>query len=195
MSCAALYLVVSAVIGAALLSAPKPAARTVPPRAPTYVADTPGSTTITTRQAPPGYEIVTGPQTVQTVIPVGWRVARSGGPGAMRATDPADAGRFVGFGGAPARDADLGTARVEDETSFAARTTDYRRITLNLATYAGHPAVEWEYRHEDGGGPQRVRALYWRVDGVEYFVSAAGPEPQWPRMKPVYDEMVANSRP
>jgi hypothetical protein len=55
--------------------------------------------------------------------------------------------------------------------------------------------VEWEFLHDDGRGTQRVHALYWLVDGTEYFVFVSGPDEQWARMKPVYDAMVANSRP
>lgn len=202
-SCAALYLVVSVVIGAALLTTPQPdTAAGVQARLPTYVADqdprgTEDSTTtvVTTRPPPNGFQRVTGPELVQTVIPIGWHVARGGAPGAMRATDPSDSGLFVGFGGAQAPAEDIADAHAASETKFAERTTDYERIDLNRATYAGHPAVEWEYQHNDGSGPQHVRALFWQVDGVEYFIFASGPEPRWQRMQPVYDEMVAHSRP
>ena len=198
-SCAALYLVVSAVVGVALLASPRPA----PPGVavsddPTSVAERNAGqppTTATPPRPPHGFQRVTGPEMVQTVIPLGWRVARGGAPGAMRATDPADGGRFVAFGGAPAPDQDLATTRVVNETKFAARTDDYERIDLIRATYAGHPAVEWEYEHDDGSGPQHVRALFWQVDDVEYFIVASGPVQHWQRMRPIYDQMVANSRP
>ncbi|MCT2585075.1 hypothetical protein [Actinophytocola gossypii] len=196
-SCAALYLVVSAVVGAALLSTPQPEKVRVPAAdGPTHIADRGTESTVGTPRPPPaGYQRVTGPERVRTVIPVGWQVAKGGAPGAMRATDPADSGRFVGYGGAPASPEDIATVHAENETRFAERTDDYRRIELNRANYAGHPAVEWQYEHDDGSGPQRVRALFWQVDGIEYFIYASGPRPQWQRMQPIYDEMVANSRP
>lgn len=198
-SCAALYLVVSAVIGAALLATPQPVPAGVAARGnPTSVADRDSgdtTTVVTTRPPPDGFQRVTGPEMVQTVIPIGWNVARGGAPGAMRATDPSNSGRFVGYGGAPAPKVDIAQAHVANETKFAELTADYERIDLNRATYAGHPAVEWEYQHDDGSGPQHVRALYWHVDGIEYFVFASGPKQQWSRMRPIYDEMVANSRP
>lgn len=201
MSCAALYLVVSAVIGAALLATPRPGPVQVAGRNdPTSVAerntrDGDTTTVFTTHPPPSGFQRVTGPQMVQTVIPLGWQVARGGAPGAMRATDPADSGRIVGYGGAPAADEDIAVTHVTDETRFAERAAGYERIDLNRATYAGHPAVEWEYQHDDGSGRQHVRALFWHVEGVEYFIFASGPEPQWDRMQLIYDQMVANSRP
>ncbi len=200
MSCAALYLVVSAMIGAALLATPQPEAEAgVRPTMPTYVADQDSrdstTTVTTTRPAPNGFRRVTGPQLVQTVIPIGWKVARGGAPGAMRATDPSDSGQFIGYGGAPAVAGDIADAHAESETKFAERTAQYERIDLNRATYAGHPAVEWEYYHNDGSGQQHVRALFWQVEGIEYFIFASGPETAWQRMLPIYDEMVANSRP
>lgn len=198
--CAVVYLVVSAVLGAALLIRPEVPAVAVPGGTPpTYVADqgSRGETTtvVTTPPPPQGYQRVAGPAKVETVIPVGWTIARAGGPGAMRATDPSDSGRFVGYGGAPATSTDIASIHVAQETKFAQRTSEYNRISLNRATYAGHPAIEWEYEHNDGSGTQHVRALFWIVNGVEFFIFASGPQVQWSRMLPLYDEMVASSRP
>jgi hypothetical protein len=113
----------------------------------------------------------------------------------MRASDPSDAGRFIGYGGAPTASTDIAGMHLDLERQFSARTADYRRIDLNRATYAGNPAIEWEYEHDDGTGVQHVRALYWLVEGVEYFVYASGPANGWPGMHPIYDQMVAHSRP
>lgn len=194
---AALYVVVSAVLGAALLVRPEvPSAASPTPSSPTYVAEEDSRPTSTRpHPVPRGFQRVSGPAKIQTVIPVGWRIARAGGPGAMRASDPSDAGRFIGYGGARAAGTDLAAAHVAIETQFADRATDYQRVLLNRATYGGHPAIEWEYRHNDGSGLQHVCALYWQVDGIEYFVYASGDDNEWSRMRPVYDAMVANSRP
>lgn len=195
MCCAAGYVVVSAVLGAALLVRPEIESAATPGSSlPTYVADKDPRDT-TTRPPPQGFQRVAGPASVQTVIPIGWRIARAGGPGAMRASDPSDAGRFLGYGGAPSATADIVELRLLAETDFAARATDYKRLRLDSATYGGHPAVEWEYEHDDGSGPRHVCALYWLADDTQYFVYASGPAEQWSRMRPIYDAMVANSRP
>jgi hypothetical protein len=194
--CAAAYLLVSTVLGATLLVRPEVSPAADPgPAPPTYTSDDGSHTATTTSRPPRGFERVSGPADIQTVIPLGWRIARAGGPGAMRAADPADAGRFLGYGGAPAPGDDLAGRHLEAESQFAERATDYRRIALNRAVYGGHPAVEWEYEHDDGSGLQHVRALYWMVEGAEYFIFASGPAEQWSRMQPIYDAMVANSRP
>ncbi len=194
---AAGYVVVSAVLGAALLIRPEvpSAASDSPP--PTYVMGEGARTTTTASRPPPhGFQRVAGPEQVQTVIPIGWRIARAGGPGAMRASDPSDAGRFLGYGGAPSASTDIAAEHLTAETRFAERATGYERLSLNRATYGGHPAIEWKYEHHDGSGVQRVCALYWLVEGTEYFVYASGPAEQWSaRMQPIYDAMVANSRP
>lgn len=200
LTCATAYLVVSAAVGAALLAMPKtnlpPAGSTT-----TYVSeDRPstfgdGALTTTLPPTPAGFQRIEGPVRMQTVIPTGWQVVTAGAPGAMRAVDPTDAARLVGYGGAKTTSPDIVQVHVDHEDRFADRATNYERVHLNRATYGGHPAVEWEFRHDDGRGTQRVRALYWLVDGVEYFVFAAGPDEQWARMQPVYDAMVANSRP
>jgi hypothetical protein len=191
---AAAYLVVSVAIGTALLAMPKTdAAGQGNPT--TYIADDTLRDSITTSPVPAGFQTVEGPVGLRTVIPDGWRTVTAGGPGALRAVDPADPGRIVGYGGAKAASPDIVGVHVAYESRFAARTTNYRRVDLNKATYAGHPAVEWEFLHEDGRGTQRVHALYWLVKDTEYFVFASGPDEQWSRMKTVYDAMVANSRP
>ena len=188
-SFAAAYLVVSAAVGAVLLAMPK----TDPAGNPaTYISD---ETVPTPSSAPTGFEWVSGPEDLSTVIPYGWRTVSAGGPGAMRAVDPSDASRVVGYGGARASSTDIVAVHVAYESRFAQRTAEYRRLDLNSATYGGHPAVEWEFLHRDGGGVQRVHALYWLVGDVEYFVFASGPDAQWSRMRPVYDAMVAHSRP
>ncbi|TDV53985.1 hypothetical protein [Actinophytocola oryzae] len=192
---AAAYLVVSAAVGVVLLTMPKaevPAAGN-----PTsYISEDGGQAPeIMVSPAPAGFSRVNGPAGIETVVPDGWQTVAAGGPGAMRAVDPSEPGRIVSYGGAPMTSPDLVGVHLSYEQRFAERTTDYRRVDLNSATYGGHPAVEWEFTHQDGAGPQRVHALYWLVDTTEYFVIASAPDDQWSRMKPVYDAMVANSRP
>jgi hypothetical protein len=188
---AAAYLVVSAAIGLVLLSMPKQDANGIG-NPTSYISDDTAPSPVVT---PAGFQRVAGPEGMETVIPDGWRSVAAGGPGAVRAYDPSDPGRIVGFGGAKAAQGDFVQAHLTYEDGFKKRTTDYRRVDLNSATYGGHPAVEWEFVHEDGPGVQRVHALYWLVDETEYYILASGPDDQWSRMKPVYDAMVANSRP
>lgn len=197
------YLVVSAIVGVALLTMPNNNTVQLPAIPPNYMSDdgaggraaSPAESEAT-RVAPTGFQFVSGPANVQTVIPIGWQTVTAGGPGAMRASDPSDAGRMVGYGGARAESTDLVETRLAEETSFAERTASYERIDLTRASYAGHTAVEWEFTYDDGRGTQHVRALYWLVNEVEYFVAASGAEAVWEtRMKPIYDAMVAHSRP
>jgi hypothetical protein len=190
---AAAYLVVSVAIGAVLLTMPKTDA--AGEGNPTYIADDTLPDATATSQAPAGFQHVEGPAGLRTVVPDGWRTVTAGGPGALRAVDPSDPGRIVGYGGAKAAAPDIVGVHVAYESRFAQRTTNYRRVDLNKATYGGHPAVEWEFLHDDGRGTQRVHALYWLVGDTEYFVFASAPDAQWARTKTVYDAMVANSRP
>jgi hypothetical protein len=191
-SFAVAYLLVSATVGVVLLAMPKTDAAAGNPA--TYISDD-TLPAPETSAAPTGFQWVSGPENLATVIPYGWQTVEAGGPGAMRAVDPSDAELVVGYGGAKATSPDLVAVHVAYEERFADRTTDYRRLDLNSATYGGHPAVEWEFVHRDGGGVQRVHSLYWLVGDVEYFVFASGPDAQWGRMRPVYEAMVAHSRP
>jgi len=191
---AAAYLVVSAAVGAVLLTMPKTdAAGAEDPT--TYISSDGASPTELSSSAPAGYQRVNGPAELSTVIPDGWRAVSAGGPGALRAVDPSDPARIIGFGGARASSPDIVRVHLAYESGFASRTVAYRRLDLNSATYGGHPAVEWEFQHRDGRGLQRVHALYWLVGDVEYFVFASAPDEEWSRMKPVYDALIANSRP
>lgn len=191
---AATYLMVSAVVGVVLLTMPK--ADPAGGMSSAYISEgTIPTPEIMTSPAPAGFQWVQGPEGIETVIPDGWRTVAAGAPGAMRAVDPSDAARVVGYGGAKAESDDLVDTHIRYEQGFADRTTAYRRVDLNSATYGGHPAVEWEFVHQDGGGLQRVHSLYWLVGGVEYFLFVSGPDAQWTRLQPIYDAMVANSRP
>lgn len=192
---AAAYLVVSALVGVVLLTMPK-AGLPTPDSQTSYVSgDATPSPEIMVSPAPAGFAYVRGPEDMETVIPDGWQAVAAGGPGALRAVDPSNPERVVGYGGATATSTDIVGVHIAYEQDFAANTTAYRRLDLNSATYGGHPAVEWEFVHRDGRQLQRVHALYWLADGIEYFVFASSPNDQWARMKPVYDAMVANSRP
>lgn len=191
---AATYLVVSAVVGVVLLAMPKTDATDAGGQS--YLSeDSVPNPNIMVSPAPAGFQWVNGPADLETVIPTGWKSVAAGQPGAMRAVDPSDPVRVVGYGGAAATSNDLVRVHLTYEESFAGRTTAYRRLDLNSATYGGHPAVEWEFVHRDGRDLQRVHALYWLAGGVEYFVFASSPDDEWNRMVPVYDAMVANSRP
>jgi hypothetical protein len=219
------YLAVSATVGITLLVSPKPPGaqatptvttlesakerdpRDVPRVIPNSSDDSgargttstttppPTTTPAPTSTAPAGFQRVSGPAGIQTVIPNGWRTMRSTGPGSAQASDPDDAGRYVKYGGSPAPGIGIEPSHIEYEHGFAARSIDYRRIALSSATYGGHDAVEWEFEHHDGTRLLHVRSLYWRTSGNEYFVLAAAPTTKWPAMLPVYDAMVANATP
>jgi hypothetical protein len=164
----------------------------VPTTRPTTTRSTSSSLALS---APDGFQRVSGPAGVFTVIPAGWSAVRSTGPGALQAADPAGTGRYVKFGGSVAPQIAIDLSHIQYENGFAARSADYRRIALSLATYGGHEAVEWEFEHRDGPNISHVRSLYWRVGGKEYFVLASAPVAQWAQMRPIYDTMVANTDP
>jgi membrane protein implicated in regulation of membrane protease activity len=221
------YLLVSILLGVALLNAPKVAAGAAAPVASTPTiaypdptdnpaipvpgtpddSGTTGTTTTTTTTrapttttspapfVPAGYQPVTGPAGLRTVIPAGWHPVRTTGPGAMQATDPADADRFVKYGGSVASDLGIEPAHIQYENGFALRTPDYKRLELSSAAYDGHDAVVWEFEHRDGGAVLHVRSLYWRANGKEYFVLASAPASRWDAMAPIYNTMVANASP
>jgi hypothetical protein len=215
------YLLVSVVLGVAVLTVPKPAETAAAPAASTPTTESGTSVPTTaddsrshggasstttvphptslaappTPPAPPGFRWVSGPGGIRTVIPTGWRTTRSTGPGSMQATDPADPGRFVKFGGSAAPTLGIESLHVQYENDFALRENNYQRLVLESASYGGHDAVQWEFEHRDGAGVSHVGSLYWRANGKEYFILASAPISEWAQMKPIYDVMVANADP
>ena len=80
------------------------------------------------------------------------------------------------------------------EERFADRTTAYKRVDLNSATYGGHPAVEWEFLHgtaEDCSGSTPCTGWWTRRVLRVRLRPGRAVDPH----APVYDAMVANSRP
>ena len=210
------YVAVSTVLGATLLAAP-PAPQAGPPPATTYVyepsAPSPSGQTrstpdpssrplITTPSPsmvampiPEGYQRVAGPGGLVTTVPEGWTITRSSGPGAVQATDPADADRFVRYGGAPHPATSLNQSHVDYAKTFGDAKPGYRAVRLDAVVYRGRPAVEWEFTHDTEAGPRHARSLYWRIDGIEYFIYAASSEPRWTETEAVYQTMMANTEP
>lgn len=178
------------------------AARTTPqPPVSTTSSATQKETTRTTTEqaaprldAAPGYQPVTGPGGMTTVVPDGWLSSRTTGPGAMEAIDPADPLRFVKYGGSEAVD-DLVSTHLDYEESYSARTEGYDRALLQSLVFHDSPAVEWEFDVAGPSGQQHYRSIYWRANGFEYFVLASAPTTRWAALKPAYDAMLAAATP
>ncbi|WP_054050881.1 hypothetical protein [Alloactinosynnema sp. L-07] len=211
------YAAVSAVVGAVLLVAPKEskagsAAPTTtyifapPPAfgpADTQTPITPGpdggattaSPSMVALPVPDGFERVAGPGGLVTTIPKGWIITRAAGPGAMQATDPAEPSRQVRYGGAPAPAADLLQSHVDYEAVFSRSKAAFHRLSLGTTTYHGVTAVDWEFEHDTADARRRVHSMYWRIEGVEYFVYAAADADKWGQMLPIYHAMIDNATP
>ncbi|PPK64783.1 hypothetical protein CLV40_11721 [Actinokineospora auranticolor] len=192
-------------MGTVLLNAPKdpdPTAQSTP----IYVytdAPTPEPTTPTTSPkpsrvampVPEGYQRVAGPGGLVTTIPSGWKITRSGGPGAMQATDPDDPGRYVRYGGSAAPAAGIVESHVAYEKTFGSAKPNFTRLSLGTTTYHGTQAVDWEFEHDSPTGRRRAHSMYWRVGGIEYVLYASSTSARWSDTKPVYDTMVDNATP
>ncbi len=198
------YVAVSAVVGVSLLVAPKdPVVQALPDYA--YVSPqtgAPGTGATTTpgpsrvaMPVPAGYQRVMGPGGLVTTIPTGWTVTRSTGPGAMQATDPADPTRFVRYGGSPAPAVDLVRSHVDYERTFSASKPNFARKSLGTTRYHGVLAVDWEFQHDSSAGRRHVHSMYWRIDGIEYFLYATATTARWPETAPVYRTMIDNAAP
>jgi hypothetical protein len=144
---------------------------------------------------PEGYERVAGPGGLVTTVPKGWPITRSTGPGSMQATDPADPNRHVRYGGAFAPADDLLQSHVDYEATFAATKRNFTRLSLGTTTYHGVLAVDWEFEHDVDGVRRHVHSMYWRINGVEYFIYASSTSDSWPRTLPIYHAMIDHVTP
>jgi hypothetical protein len=204
------YLVVSGLVGSALLltshrkaagaTPTPPAPVTTAPAGPTAPSDTtsPPQTTVPsatgTSGPPSGYQQVSGPPGMTTVVPTGWpvRLLRAG---VMIADDPADPGRFVELGGSAVSDADMLGAHLRYEHDFVPTHPGYTRLRLESATYHSFPAVDWEFEWVKSGVQRHAHILYWQTGGVEYFVYASSTAAGWGETETIYNSMVASSTP
>ncbi|GLZ39113.1 hypothetical protein Acsp05_27370 [Actinokineospora sp. NBRC 105648] len=144
---------------------------------------------------PEGFARVAGPGGIVTTIPVGWLVTRSSGPGAMQATDPADPNRYVRYGGAPVPSTDLVESHVDYERTYSATRKNFLRYSLGTTTYHGVQALDWDFEHDVPDGKRRAHSMYWRVNGIEYFLYASSTTPRWPETLPIFHTMIDNTTP
>lgn len=205
----------STVLGASLLAAPP--APDSPAAAPTHyiyqpTAPTPSGRSVTEAPSqrplittpspsmvampiPEGFQRVAGPGGLVTTVPKGWTITRSTGPGAVQATDPADPERFVRYGGSTPPAQSLNESHVDYAKRFGAGKPGYVSVRLDALTYRGMPAVEWEFEHDSAAGRRHAKSLYWRVEGIEFFIYAASTSERWTDTEPIYRTMMANSTP
>jgi hypothetical protein len=206
------YLVVAGALGAILLvTSAEPAGGGEPPGAvelqtPTPTRTTsqprtsrpPSRTTTTTTSpasAPTGFRRVVTQAGMTTVVPEGWPVGRCASQnGCEQSTDPANANRFLRFGGSPSPPGDLFTVQGNYERQFSQR-TGYQRIRFESTSHHGHASVDWEFEWISSGVRRHVRVLYWRAEGDDNLVYASSTADTWDQMLPIYQAMTENSTP
>ena len=162
---------------------------------PPAASTSPLETSSPSEALPDSLERVNGPAGLQTVLPRGWPTKTLPEPGSEQATDPADSRRIVKFGGAPPADGtDIMTYHQRYEQQIAKR-GGYVLIGLRPTTLRGHEAVDWEFAWDAPEGRHHVRAVYWRSDGIEYYVYVHGPEETWPDTASLAQRMLDESTP
>ncbi|GAA3433899.1 hypothetical protein [Kutzneria kofuensis] len=181
------YLVAGGLIGVALLASHGTAAVAGIPAA----VPAPSSTAPT--GPPKGFQQVSGPSGLVTVIPDGWKISsiRNG----FQADDPRNggaSGRFVRYQGV-AGEADLYTWLTAYEKQSWSTQPGYQRVQMSQQKYLNNPAVLWEFTYALNGAPRHVKILYWNAGGTQYDVYASAPAADWAQTSPLFDAMVANS--
>jgi len=181
------YLVAGGLIGVALLAS----------HASTAIAGAAAAAPVASSPAPTGppagFQQVSGPSGLTTVIPDGWQVSpiRNG----FQADDPRDGGangRFVRYQGV-AGEADLFTWLTAYEKQSWSTQPGYQRVQMSQQTHQGNPAVLWEFSYNLNGEPRHVKILYWNANGTQYDVYASAPAASWAQTSAIFDAMVAGS--
>ncbi|MFI9384367.1 hypothetical protein [Kutzneria sp. NPDC052558] len=181
------YLVAGGLIGVALLATHgSTAIAGAAAAAPTAASPAPTG-------PPAGFQQVSGPAGLTTVIPNGWQVSsiRNG----FQADDPANggaSGRFVRYQGV-AGEADLFTWLTAYEKQSWSTQPGYQRVQMSQQKYQQNPAVLWEFTYSLNGESRHVKILYWNADGTQYDVYASAPASAWAQTSPIFDAMAAGS--
>jgi hypothetical protein len=181
------YLVAGGLIGVALLASHgSTAIAGTPAAAPTPSSSAPAG-------PPAGFQQVSGPSGLVTVIPDGWKTSsiRNG----FQADDPTNggaSGRFLRYQGV-AGDADLYTWLTAYEKQSWSAQPGYQRVQMTQQKFHNDPAVLWEFTYTLDGEPRHVKILYWNANGTQYDVYASAPTANWAQTSPLFDTMVANS--
>lgn len=146
---------------------------------------------------PSGYQQVTGPPAIKTVVPVGWSITAGPATDVFTASDAANATKKLRYGRTQALSSDIVGLHLDYENQFAAHKPDYQRVKFLSTTFRGMAAVEWEFEYDTEGSSEaerrHVSILYWLDNGYEYFIYASAPAAQWATMAPIFATMVEHT--
>jgi hypothetical protein len=173
-------------------SSPSPTADPTTPSQPTTPVP---STPPTTPGVPAGFQAVSGPRGITTLIPTGWQAKLREGQAAIQATNPAESTSFLRYGGTPSPAEPLLTVQQAAERAFRPTYPGYQLITLTPGRWRGHESVSWEFEFQAPGGRKHVNSIYWRAAGVDYVLYASALVNSWPKMKTIYTTALAATKP
>jgi hypothetical protein len=159
----------------------------------TTSATTPATTSAPA--VPGGTQPVSGPAGITTAIPAGWQVKPTSAPGSVQATDPAQPARFLRYGGSPSPGKALLAAQQDYERTFPRGHAGYRLIGLEPTTVRGAEAVAWEFEFQADVGLKHVKSVYWRAQGVDYFVYGSSVVAGWTDMQVIFDAALSAAKP
>jgi hypothetical protein len=149
----------------------------------------------TTPGVPVGFQAVSGPRGITTLIPTGWQAKPREGQAAIQATNPAEPTSFLRYGGSPSPAEPLLAVQQAAERAFRPTYAGYQLIALTPGKWRGHESVTWEFEFEAAGGRKHVNSTYWRAAGVDYVLYASALVTSWPQMKTVYTTALAATKP
>ncbi|GGU29002.1 hypothetical protein [Lentzea flava] len=183
------YLVVSILIGTALVTTQKqePRALNTPndynndynrttawPTVTTRTTRTTRTTTTTTEAV--DYRLVSGPSGLVTAIPNSWTVSQGDVATVQIARSSAWPGFELRFGGAPPENPQLSLfQRISAAHEAKTGKNSYSMESLRDTTLRGYPSVKWSYTTAPNGVAQFCTGAWWEANGVEYVLFVVSP--------------------
>ncbi len=154
------------------------------------------ATTAAGTTARPDVDQASGTGGLRTVVPRGWDPEPiKNQPGSFQATDPIRASHYVRFGSYSAS-GEIGQFRAASEQEAKTRLPGLSRLRMEPRAVRGFEGVDWEFTWDGREGQQRrVRGVYWRTGGIEYFVYVSSPVSDWTAWEPFVAVMLDNSTP
>jgi hypothetical protein len=160
----------------------------------TDTAPTPAPTTARASAAavPAGWVSYTDAATGFTIShPPGWQIVTSGTRTDFR--DPAT-GTYLRVDHVQPPGPSAVAAWQDEERSFAANHTGYRRIQLQAATFQGFPAANWEFNYTEGSSLLHAFDLGFITRRYGFALYFQSQDSEWQSLQPTFEAFKASFR-
>ncbi|GAB2819093.1 hypothetical protein [Lentzea nigeriaca] len=200
------YLVVSVLIGAAMVAAQKEEPRALNDPTYDYTTTTKRTTATTTTQPVRrttttttraiDYQRVSGAYELVTAIPEGWSTRTGDVSTVQVARSAAMPGFEMRFGGAPPDDPSksmLGRITAAHQAKLGKNSYEVEELTDTK--FHGYPSVVWSYTTTPNGTRQYCTGVWWEAGGIEYVLFVVSPPSERTQAESLLNLMTTHAKP